>query len=381
VSDFRLMIAGPVDADDETLAAISEQTMPHYGARWMPIFKETTELLKRLFQTQNDVVMMPGPGSSAFEAGLSSLVPAGESACLPSNGFFGERTRQIAEANGIRPWVVDFPLGEPIDPDRLRKRLKEWIPQASAEGQPIRALGIVHHETSTGVLNPLGEIAAVAKELDLPVVVDAVSSLGGTRLPVDEWGIDVCVTVPNKCLGVPPGLALVSVSRRAWDMADANPGQHGWYQDLRTWAWYMENWAAWHPYPITMPTNNIMALHKRLTAVFEIGLEAYQGIFAAAARQVREGMGALDFTLFPDPAYAAPMLSALNTRPDVDLSDMLRYLLEEHRIMVSGGLGELHGKVFRVGHMGRAAEPEYTEAFLEGVRAYLRMKALNLSAD
>lgn len=374
--DLRLMIPGPVDVDDEVLAAIAEPTLPHYGARWMPLFNATTNLLKRLFETAGDVLMIPGPGSSALEAGMTSLVPAGEGICIPENGFFGLRAIQMAEACGIRPWVLSFPAGEYIDPDRLRAFLKETLPAANAEGHPIRAITLVHHETSTGVLNPLHEIAEVAHEFDLLLIVDAVASFGGVPIPVDAWGIDICVSVPNKCIGAPPGVALMSVSQRAWERAESNPCAHGWYLDLRTWAWYRTNWKDWHPYPTTLPTNNIVALHKALESIFLEGVEAHFASFARAFQAVREGLAGMGFSLFTNPAYAAPMISAMNTRPDVNVGELQHFLLDKHGIMISGGLGDLHGKIFRVGHMGRAKDASYTSQLLEAVHAFLNANGL-----
>jgi alanine-glyoxylate transaminase/serine-glyoxylate transaminase/serine-pyruvate transaminase len=370
------MIPGPVDVDDEVLAAIAEPTLPHYGARWMPLFNATTNLLKRLFETAGDVLMIPGPGSSALEAGMTSLVPAGEGICIPENGFFGLRAIQMAEACGIRPWVLSFPAGEYIDPDRLRAFLKETLPAANAEGHPIRAITLVHHETSTGVLNPLHEIAEVAHEFDLLLIVDAVASFGGVPIPVDAWGIDICVSVPNKCIGAPPGVALMSVSQRAWERAESNPCAHGWYLDLRTWAWYRTNWKDWHPYPTTLPTNNIVALHKALESIFLEGVEAHFASFARAFQAVREGLAGMGFSLFTNPAYAAPMISAMNTRPDVNVGELQHFLLDKHGIMISGGLGDLHGKIFRVGHMGRAKDASYTSQLLEAVHAFLNANGL-----
>jgi alanine-glyoxylate transaminase/serine-glyoxylate transaminase/serine-pyruvate transaminase len=372
VSDLRLMIPGPVEADEDILAALSEQTLPHYGAAWMPIFNTTTDYLKRLFETDSSVLLMPGAGSGALDAGLGSLVPAGAGICIPLNGFFGGRLADMAECYGIHPYKIAFPMGKHIDPDAVRTQLKTLLPKAEAEGHPIQALVVVHHETSTGVLNPLKEIAEAASEFGLPVIVDAVASFGGVRIPFDEWGIDYCVGVPNKCLGVPPGVALVAVSPRAWELAEANPGKHGWYYDLRTWRWYMENWGDWHPTPVTLPTNNIVALLKALRDIFENeGVAAHFASFARAAERVRSGMAGFGFSLLPEPAYAAPMVTALNAPPGLDISGMLDYLKDEHGLLISGGLADLRGKIIRVGHMGRAREPEYVDALLAGVRAYM----------
>jgi alanine-glyoxylate transaminase/serine-glyoxylate transaminase/serine-pyruvate transaminase len=375
VSDVCLMIPGPVEAEEDVLFAIGQQTLPHYGPQWMPIFVETTDLLKRLFETTGDALMIPGPGTGGLEAGINSLVPRGEGVCVLDNGFFGMRTVQIVEACGLRPWIITAPWGQHLDPDEVHKQLTALIPQAEAAGHPICALAMVHHETSTGVLNPLKEIAAVTHEFDLPLVVDAVASFGGVRIPVDEWGIDVCVSVPNKCLGTPPGVALVAVSPRAWELVEANPPGHGWYYDLRTWRWYMDNWADWHPYPTTLPTNNIVALHQSLKDIFAEGPIQHFRSFERAAARVREGLGELGFTLYPDPEYAAPVISALNGQPGVDLGDMSKYLLAEYGVMVSGGLGELKGKIIRVGHMGRGRDPRNVERLIDGARAYLRQHA------
>jgi alanine-glyoxylate transaminase/serine-glyoxylate transaminase/serine-pyruvate transaminase len=374
VPDLRLMIPGPVDADEDVLAAMGEPTLPHYGAAWMPTFHTTTDYLKRLFETQSDVLLMPGAGSGGLDAGIGSMVPPGAGICIPTNGFFATRLADMAVAYGIHPYTIAFPAGKHVDPEMVRTQLGELLSRAESEGHPIRALVVVHHETSTGVLNPLKEITGVAAAFDLPILVDAVASFGGVRIPFDDWGLDCCVGVTNKCLGVPPGVALVAVSPRAWALAEANPAKHGWYHDLRTWKWYMENWGSWHPTPVTLPTNNIVALLKALKDIFENGgMEAHFASIAQAAARVREGMAALGFSLLPEPAYAAPMVSALNVPSGVDASAMLDYLKDEHGLMLSGGLAELRGKIIRIGHMGRAREPEIIDTLLAAVSAYLEM--------
>lgn len=372
----RLMIPGPVEADDDVLAAIGAQTLPHYGAAWMRLFDETTQLLQQLFGTKGSVLMIPGPGTAALEGAISSLVPRGESIVTLDNGFFGSRMVQIVEACGIHAPAVRAEWGQPVEPDALRRALEAIVPRARADGQQVRAVAIVHHETSTGVLNPVRELAAVAGEFDLAVIVDAVASFGGVPVEFDAWGLDACASVPNKCLGAPPGVAVMAVSERAWEMAKANPTPHGWYLDLKTWAWYIENWGDWHPYPTTMPTNNVAALHAALEKVLAHGPEHHFASIQWAADCTRAGMQELGFTLFPAPDAAAPVISALITRPDVSPADLQAYLAR-HGLMISGGLGELKGKIIRVGHMGRAKEPAVVEALLEAVEGFLKEKAQN----
>ena len=368
---LRLLTVGPVDVSEDILEALAQPTLPHYGPPWRPIYEETLERVGKLFQTKQDVLLMPGPGSGALDTGIGSLIPPHSSICVPVNGFFSNRVREIVEAYDIETCVMNFPWGQPVDPDALRQQLKEWIPECAANGKPMRALVLVHHETSTGVLNPLSELAEVAHEFNLVLMVDAVASLGGVLLPVDEWGIDICVSVPNKCLGAPPGVAMMSVSARAWELARANPVRHGWYHDLRTWAQFREHERDWHPYPTTLPTNVIVAMNHALKGIEESGLDAHMAAMRDAAGRVREGMGKLGFALFPNPDYAAPVISAFVTLPDVRISQLMRFLREEHNLMISGGLGELEGKVFRIGHMGAATDCAITDALLEGVTAYV----------
>jgi len=374
---LRLFTVGPVDVDDETLGALAQPTLPHYGPPWRPIYESTLEMLSRLFHTQNDMLVMPGPGSGALEAGIGSLVPPHSSICIPTNGFFGKRIKEITEAYDIDACVIDFPEGQPVDPDTLRLKLREQITECAAAGRPMRALALVHHETSTGVLNPLAEIAQVAHEFDLVLIVDAVASMAGVPVLVDDWGIDICVTVPNKCLGAPPGVAMMSVSPRAWALANANPARHGWYHDLRTWAWYREHEREWHPYPTTLPTNVIVAVNHSLTQMFERGVDQHMATIRGTAMHVREGMNELGFKMFPHPDYAAPVISAFHAFPGSKVSDMMRFLREEHNMMISGGLGDLAGRVFRIGHMGAATDPAVTEALLGAMQSYLDSRGLN----
>ena len=370
---LRLLTAGPVDVDDDVLAALAEPTLPHYGPPWMPAYESTIFLLHELFETDHDVLIMPGPGSGALDMGIGSLIPAGSTICVPVNGYFGERVQQMVEAYDIHAARLDFPLGAAVDPGALRAFLGDEVPRAGSEGRPMKALVVVHHETSTGVLNPLEDIARVAHEFDLAVIVDAVASAGGTRLPVDAWGIDICVTVPNKCLGAPPGVSMATVSPRAWALAEANPARHGWYHDLRTWAWYRKYEEEWHPYPTTLPTNVIVALRKALSILLhDKGVEAARAELQLAAQHVREGMSELGFGMFPDPDFAAPMLSAFHSHPELSTADLTQFLLDERGLMISGGLRDLKGRMFRIGHMGGASSPEVIEALLSGVGDFLR---------
>jgi alanine-glyoxylate transaminase/serine-glyoxylate transaminase/serine-pyruvate transaminase len=200
-------------------------------------------------------------------------------------------------------------------------------------------------------------------------------------LPVDEWGIDVCVTVANKCLECPPGLAFISVSPRAWEWVDRNEkAHHGWYLSLRTWRWYAENWGTWHPTPVTMPTNNVLGLRVSLRRILAEGLEARYARYHRAAQAVRRGLEAVGFEMFiPDGPYASPIATAVKARPEFTVNELMAYLAREHGILISGGLEPLAGKIFRVGHMGKAATRPFLMEFLFAVEEFLRGKGISVA--
>jgi alanine-glyoxylate transaminase/serine-glyoxylate transaminase/serine-pyruvate transaminase len=198
--------------------------------------------------------------------------------------------------------------------------------------------------------------------------------MGGMPLPVDELGIDLCITVSNKCLAGPAGLVSISVSPRAWDHMDQRSDRaHGWYLNLRIWKDYAVNWASWHPYPTTLPTNNIVALVASLRRILDEGLEAYYERHVQAAQTVRARLRGLGFEMLMPEAHASPLITTARGLQGMDIEDFRRYLREEWQVMIAGGLEDLRGRVFRVGHIGKAASMEYIEHFLRGVEAYLSL--------
>ena len=367
----RLMIPGPVDVDGEVLAAMADPVRPHYGDDWLAIYNEAIEHLRQIFATQNDLFLMAGPGTAALDAALGSLLRTGDKVLVVQNGFFGDRLASMARAYGLEVRQVTAPLGHPVEPAAVRRAL--------SAGPGVGAVAVVHLETSTAVLNPVEGIAAAARDFEVPVIVDAVSSMGGVPLRVDGWGIDICVSVANKCLASPSGVAPISVSQRAWhQMQRKGDRAHGWYLNLETWKEFATNWGSWHPTPTTLPTNVIYALLVSLRRIMGSGLEPHFQHFAHAAQIVREGLRRLGFEMFTPDAYASPLLTAVRGFPGLDVEDLRRYLLEEWQIMVSGGLSELRGKIFRVAHIGEAASQEYVHQFLAGVEAYLKLRGYDL---
>ncbi|NIA12232.1 MAG: aminotransferase class V-fold PLP-dependent enzyme, partial [Nitrospiraceae bacterium] len=205
---LRLMIPGPIELDPEVLAVMAEPLVAHYGEEWTAFYKETTRLLQQIFQTAGDIFLFPGSGSAGLDAALgSTLFPDGR-VLIPQNGFFGERLEEIARSYTPNVHTLKFPIGRAVDPETVEKTLRDGN---------FDAVACVHCETSTGVLNPIQELAAMCRSHGIHFIVDAVSSLAVEPLEMDTWGIDICVSASQKGLEAPPGLGVIAVGKRAWD--------------------------------------------------------------------------------------------------------------------------------------------------------------------
>lgn len=361
----RLMIPGPVDIEEDVRQAMAGPSVAHYGEDWVKVYRETLGLLGEVFQTRGDIYVLAGPGTAGLGAALGSLLRTGDKVLIPYNGFFGQRVATVAQCYGLHVVPLSFPVGKPVDLDQIQATLEQ--------NTGVQAMAIVHHETSTGVLNPVQQMASLAQKHGVPIVVDAIASLGGVPLPVDEWGLDVVVTVANKCLAAPPGIAPVSVSERAWEVMASKPDRaHGWYLNLETWKRYAEEWRDWHPYPTTLPTHNILALRTSLRRIVDKGLSAYHAEHREAAERVRGGLREMGFQLLVEGRDACPLITAVKRQASFEVEDLTRYLYEECGIRIGGGIGELAGEIFRVGHMGRAASRVYTDAFLAALEDFLQ---------
>ncbi len=371
MTHYKLFIPGPCDVDDDVLDAMSQPVMRHYGPEWLEVYDETLALLQQVFQTRNDLFIIPGAGSAATDMALGSLLATGQKVIVGHNGFFGERLVEIAQSYGLNVVRFSAPLGHALAPDDLHRALREH-PDA-----PVVAL--VHHETTTTVLNPLRELAELTRQAGRVLVVDAISTLGGVDLPVDAWGIDVCVTASNKCLACPPGLVFISVSPRAWAQIDAAKSHgHGWYLDLKVWREYRAMWAGWYPYPVTLPTNNILGLRVSLRKILAQGLEAQFARHTRACQAVRAGLRNIGFEMFVPDEIASPITTAIKARPEFTISELTQWLANEHHLLIGGGFGELADKVWRVGHLGRATTREYMMELLFAVEEFLRFKGLDV---
>ncbi len=362
----RLLLPGPIDIWEETLEALSEQVLPHYGEDFGPIYEETVSMLRTIFQTRNDVIIMTAPGSGALDAGLSSLFQPGEQVAVVTNGPFANRLVEILKAFRSEVIAVDAPWGEPGDPAKMRDAL-ERHPGAAG-------LVVVANDTGTGVRNPLEAYAGLAREFDLPFFVDGVSALGGYDIPVDELGIDVAVTSSNKALETAPGLGILAVSDRAWDVIRAKDSAHrGWYYDLAVWKRASES-SGEHPYPTTQSSSVIVSLHASLKRIMDREtLEGHWARYAWAQAVLRAGLRAVGCTPIVADEYASYTVTTFRVHPDVSEAAELRtYLLRNHGFLAAQAMGEFARDSLRVGHMGKAGSRAYIEPFLLGMEDFFR---------
>jgi len=359
----KLMIPGPVDVQETVISAMANRVMPHYGADWTGLYNETTSVLKTIFQTDGDVFLLVGSGTCGLEAAINSMFSPGQKVLIINNGFFGDRLIQLARAHNLKVVEAVASLGDPVDLPVVEKIL--------AEDRAIEGMIVVHHETSIGVLNPIQDLGNLARQVGIPLVVDAVSSLGGEALKMDDWGIDVCVAASNKCLESVPGIAPVAVSRSGWKyMQDNKAEAPGWYLNLRLWKQYLEEWGNWHPAPVTMNTPAVIALNAALEELVKEGLDNRIARYKQAAAHFRQAVGELGFQLFVKNESASSCISSVNRHPDMDVASLISYLLSEKNIQIAGGLGPTKGEIFRVGHMGKASSDEYIDCLLEAIKDY-----------
>lgn len=363
-SDLHLFIPGPAGSTPEVIDATGHPIAPHYGPQFVAAYNRCIDLFKIVFQTEHDLFLIVGPGTAALDAAFSSALPDGARVLAPSSGWFGTRVAEMCRAHRAEVDLVEYPVGEAVDADDVRRRLQD-------APTPYDAVVWVHHETSSGVLNPVQEIAAAAREHGALSILDAVSSLGGVDLPVDAWGVDLCASVANKCLAAPPGIAALSVSPAAWKVIDANPSSRSWYLDLRTWRHYRESWTDWHPYPTTVASNVVDAINTSLGQILEEGLDVRIRRTAEAAAAVRGGLREMGFEMFVDDAVASPVTTAVHGHPQLPPGKLVAELAQRS-IYISGGLDRLKGKIFRIGHMGRSIERAEVELLLGAIESALR---------
>ena len=338
---LSLMIPGPTPVPERVLLAMGRHPIGHRSADFQKIVKRTTQQLQWLHQTKGDVLVITGSGTAAMEAGIINVLSKGDTVLCGDNGKFGERWVKLAKAYGLNVQVIQAEWGQPLDPEAFRAALEADTAKA------IKAVIITHSETSTGVINDLQTIASHVKAHGTALcIADCVTSLGACNVPMEDWGIDVIGSGSQKGYMMPPGLAFVAMSDRAWE-ACKHSDLPKFYLDL---AKYRKSAHA-DSNPFTPAINLYFALEAALEMMQAEGLEK---IFARHARHraaAQAGMKAIGLPLYAAKGCGSPAITAVAPE-GIDAEAMRKAVKEKFDILLAGGQDHLKGKVFRIGHLG-----------------------------
>jgi alanine-glyoxylate transaminase/serine-glyoxylate transaminase/serine-pyruvate transaminase len=351
----RLLLGpGPSNVPHEAMVALLAPTLGHLDPDFLACMGRVRERLQQVFRTKNaHTLAVSGTGTSGMEMMLVNLVEPGDRVVAVVNGFFGGRGAEMARRLGAEVTEVKAPWGRPIDPAEVEK--------AVATGKPA-LLYFVHAETSTGVRNDAEALAAIARRNGALALMDCVTSLGGMQVEIDRLGVDAAFSGSQKCLGAPCGLAPITFGERALARIAARKRPvPSIYFDL---LWLEKYWGGEKSYHHTAPIQMVFALEEALRLILDEGLEARWARHAAAHRALVAGLAKLGFELLPPESARLPMLNAIVVPPGLDEAALRRRLLLEHGIEIGAGLGELKGKVLRVGLMGKNATTRIVATFL-----------------
>jgi aspartate aminotransferase-like enzyme len=344
---INLRISGPTPLPDGVREALGRQMLSHRSAAFRALLQKVVEGLRPVYGARTSQVLpFTASGTGGLEAAIVNTVAPGARVLAVRGGHFGERFAEVAEHHGAEVIPFDVEWGRAVDPEDLRRRLRE--------AAPVAAVLLTHNETSTGVLNPLPEIAAaVREESGALLLVDVVSSVGVTAIDMDELGVDVVVGVTQKGLMAPPGLALVAVSERALSASRTN-GVRRYYFDFGRMAAAVAGGST--TYTPSIPC--FFALEASLSMIAEEGLPQVFARHRDLAACCRDGLGRLGLRPFADPAHASPAISAFLVPEGLSAGELRRRLESEHGVYVAQGRARLKDRLLRVGHLGFVARPD-----------------------
>jgi len=342
-----LMIPGPTRVAPRVLKAMSENVVNHRSAIFGKILTETNEMMSDVFRTDNQSYILTGSGTAAMEAAIVNILNKDDKILNVVGGKFGQRFMQITEAHGGKPVDIEVEWGTAVNPDDIGYTLEE--------NEDIKAVTVVHNETSTGVASPIKEIGKVMSDYDALYVVDTVSSLGGDEVDVDGYGIDICVTGSQKCLAAPPGLAAITLSDDAWAVVDKTESQT-YYLDLKK---YRKSGQSEPPEtPYTPAVSLMYAMHEALTVIMEEGLLNRVKRHQIAAQATRNAIKALNLELFPKEEVSSTTVTAINMPEGLTDRELRGTMRNKYHVELAGGQDHLKGNIFRIGHMGNITHRE-----------------------
>ncbi|HIF75472.1 MAG TPA: alanine--glyoxylate aminotransferase family protein [Porticoccaceae bacterium] len=343
-----LMGPGPSDVNPRILEALSRPTIGHLDPAFVGMMDELKELLQFAFQTKNALTLpVSAPGSAGMETAFANLLEQGDRVIVCQNGVFGGRMKENVERCGATAIMVEDDWGSAVDVDKVE--------QALSENPDVKALAFVHAETSTGARSDAETLCGLAQKYDCLSIVDAVTSLGGVELCVDNWGIDAIYSGTQKCLSCVPGLSPISFSDRAAEVIKSRKTKvQSWFLDLNLVMGYWGNDAK-RSYHHTAPVNSLYALHESLVVLQEEGLENAWRRHAINHQAFAVGIEALGLSFVVAEEFRLPQLNAVGFPESVDDAGVRSALLNDYNLEIGAGLGSLAGKVWRIGLMGFAS--------------------------
>lgn len=344
--NILLMTPGPVPFHPRVYQAMSRVVFHHRTPEYRKTFGECVSMMKKVMQTKNDVFIFTGSGTSAMDAAIANCVSPGDKVLNLIGGKFSERWAEITETFGAKSVPLEVEWGKAVKP--------EMVSDALDKETDIKFVTMCHNETSTAVLNPVQEIAKITNERGKILMVDGVTSVGGDYVYPDEWGIDILVAGSQKCLGCPPGLGMIMVGPRAWDVINKRERIPSYYVNLPA---YKKSFEKSSDTPYTSAISLIYGLHEALTMILEEGYENRVKRHRLMAEAVRRGMEALDLQLLAEKGYESNTITAVKYPKEIDDS-AFRKGMQKHGTLVAGGQAHLRGKIFRVAHMNIIAERE-----------------------
>ncbi|MEM3421687.1 MAG: alanine--glyoxylate aminotransferase family protein [Candidatus Hadarchaeum sp.] len=334
---MKLFTVGPVACRPEVLAEMGRQMFSHRSEEYRELHRQTVERLQKFLETKNQVFLFPSSGSGVMEGTVRNCVDKKMLCCI--NGEFGKRYAEVGVSNGREVERLETELGSATTPEQLEEKLSQC--------PDVEAVTITYNETSTGVINPLPELAKVVKEQGKLLFVDAVSAMGGVEIKVDEWGIDVCFASSQKCFGVPPGLAVGSVSEEALEKSEKAKNK-GWYFDFKLYEEYQEDWGT----HMTPPVPQIAALNKELEIIEKEGGKAKRlELYQRRSRMIKEGVEALGLSLFPKTDCQSPTVSCVRAPKSMSGLEVYKRMRQKG-FELAKGYGSLKDSTFRIGNMG-----------------------------
>lgn len=336
---FRLHTPGPTPIPPRVQHAMSRPMIGHRSKECAAIIEDCSDRLKKIFGTEQRVLILTGSGTAALESAAANAVQAGDEVSVVVTGAFGDRFAKITERFGCIVHRLDVPWGEHCSPERLRTHL---------EAHPnVKAVFMTYCETSTGILNPIQQLAQVVHERsDALSIVDGVSCLGAVPMEMDKWGVDIAVTGSQKALMLPAGLAFAAVSDKAWHVIENNKTPR-FYLDLAAYRKSLQK----HSTPFTPAVSLLFGLQEVLTILEEQGMAQVIARHRLLMQMTRAGLKALGLPLMAQDAVASPTVTSVYGTKEVDV-EALRGTLAQLNVRVAGGQQHLKGKIFRIGHMG-----------------------------